>query len=114
MTKFKPLLFIGSLIIVIQSSAAKADQQFWVLLWNTYSDHSTLINTSQTGTIYSTKEKCHEELRNRAFWQKHNNDNDYFRSLMIEFLTPDRLIARVSGPGTYSQLSCNRLNLASE
>lgn len=114
MTKFKPLLFIGSLIIVIQSSAVEAEQQFWVLLWNTYSEHLPLINTSQTGGLYYSKEKCHEELRNRAFWQKDNNDNEYFRSLMIEFLTPDRLIARVSGPGTYSQLSCNQLNLASE
>ena len=46
--------------------------------------------------------------------EKENNDNDHFKDMSIEFLTPDRLIARVSGQNTFSQLSCVQLKLDQE
>ena len=116
MRKIKSVLLVSSFIVAIHSSPALAEQKFWVLLWNTYfeSSNSALINTSQTGRVFNTKEECHTELKKQAFWQKENNDNDYFKSLKIEFLSPDRLIARVSGPDIFSHLSCNHLSFAIE
>ena len=108
-------VFLSSIFIFsINSSQALAEQKYWALLSNSYFAGQPLINTSQHGQIFNTKEDCHVGLTAHAFWQKENNDNDYFKDMSIEFLTPDRLVARVSGQNSFSQLSCVQLKLDKE
>ena len=108
-------IFLSSIFIFsINSSQALAEQKYWALLANSYFADLPLINTSQHGQIFNTKEDCHIGLKALAFWQKENNANDYFKDISIEFLTPDRLIARVSGQNSFSQFSCVQLKLDNE
>ena len=108
-------IFLSSIFIFsINSSQALAEQKYWALLWNSYFVNQQLINTSQHGQVFNTKEDCHIGLKAHAFWQKENNDNDHFKDMSIEFLTPDRLVARVSGQNAFSQLSCVQLKLDQE
>ena len=114
MKKTISILLASILTIAINSSSALAEQKYWVLLWNSYNESVELINTLQNVQAFNTREECQSELKEQAFWQKENNDNDYFKNLKIEFLTPNRLVARVYGLGEFSQLSCVFLRFSLE
>ena len=69
-----------------------------------------IINIHQQGTNYQTLSECHEALRKDAFYQKEQNDNEFFKNIEIKFISSERLIASVedkNGPfDNFHQLSC--------